>query len=297
MSSMAGYHAGMDMTNTAGPWALLPATLTALHDALELLAHDGAAAVSALRIAEPERPRIQYAGSVAIIPLRGIITHRPSLLAWMFGGTDLVTFTALLDAALASSSVRSIVLDVDSPGGTVAGVTEAAARIREARDQKPVVAVANTVAASAAYWLAAQASDLRVAPSGEVGSVGIVVRHRDLSAHLKQIGERVTLISAGPRKVDANPFQPLSLPARRDMQAAVDAFHTMMVEDIARGRGIPAATVRRTFGEGRMVRAEQAVAAGMANRIATLDQTVARLRAQGGEGPRRAMSAAEWALS
>lgn len=228
-------------------------------------------------------------GSVAVLPLIGIIAHRIGTAGDISTeGTSVQGFTKRFRDAVADAGVGSIVIDVDSPGGAVDGVPELADEIFNARGTKPIVAVANTFAASAAYWLAVQADELVVTPSGEVGSIGVFGMHEDISEALAMKGVRTTLISAGKFKTEGNPFEPLTEEARDAMQAAVDGFHDMFVKAVARGRGVKPGEVRKGFAEGRTVLAREAIDEGMADRVATLDQTVARLRGK----PRRAAASA-----
>lgn len=213
--------------------------------------------------------------AVAVIPIYGTILPKPVFSLSGGGGTSLSKFMSQFNAADSDPSVGSILLDVDSPGGSADLVPEAAAMIRNA--SKPVTAIANTMAGSAAYWLASQADELAVSPSGSVGSIGVFARHTDVSRALDADGVTVTLLSAGPHKVEGNPYQPLSDSARTAIQASVDEFYDMFTADVARGRGIAQADVEGAFGGGRMVLARAAVDAGMADRIATFDSVVAQM--------------------
>jgi signal peptide peptidase SppA len=183
---------------------------------------------------------------------------------------------AHLDELVADKSVEAIVLDVDSPGGSVYGVEELAMKIHAASKQKKIVAVANSMAASAAYWLAAQASELVVTPGGEVGSIGVYMMHRDVSRALDTRGEKVTLVSAGERKTAGHPYGPLEGVALDELQAGVNDYYDKFVRAVARGRNATLTAVREGFGKGGMVRAEGAVKAGMADRVATLDDVLKR---------------------
>ena len=131
-------------------------------------------------------------------------------------------------------------MNVDSPGGLIDLVPETAALIRTVRETKPVIAVANTYAASAAYWLASQASDLVVTPSGEVGSIGVYMPHLDVSGWEEQQGVKTTLISAGKYKTERSPFEPLSDEAAAAMQDTVDKYYGMFTYGVAVGRGTSA---------------------------------------------------------
>jgi signal peptide peptidase SppA len=223
-------------------------------------------------------PRSQQSyGAVAVIPIRGMISNRANLMTQYSGGTSVEKLKSQFRASLADSSVKAIVFDVDSPGGTVEGVPELADEIYKSRGQKKSVAVANVMAASAAYWLASAAGELVVAPSGAVGSIGVFAAHDDFSKALEQAGIKTTFISAGKYKVDGNEVEPLSDSARADMQSKVDAFYSMFVKSVARSRSTSQDDVRGGFGEGRMVLAAAAIKEGMADRVATMDETLVRL--------------------
>jgi len=262
------------------PWAVLPGTLATIVDLLTFRAAGGVLTAEHVRErigAGPPARQPAVAGAVAVIPLYGVLAPRATMMTQMSGGTSLQQFSAAVRQAANSSRIDSILLDVDSPGGMVDMVPEAAAELRAARTRKPVVAVANTDAASAAYWLAAQADELVVTPSGSVGSIGVFAAHNDRSRKLDMEGVTTTLISAGKHKVEGNPFEPLSEDARVAIQGTVDEYYGMFVADVAKGRRVGVAAVRDGFGEGRMVTANAAVRERMADRVDTFDATLARM--------------------
>jgi capsid assembly protease len=278
------------------PWAIVPEKLSVIAGIVALRAAGGRLAESEIRArlhaaAISAGPRSQQSyGAVAVIPIRGMISNRANLMSQYSGGTSLEKLTSQFRAALADSGVKAIVFDVDSPGGTVEGVPELAEEIYKSRGQKKSIAVANVMAASAAYWLASAAGELVVAPSGAVGSIGVFSAHEDMSKALEQEGVKVTLVSAGKYKTDGSDIEPLSDTARADMQAKVDAFYGMFVKSVARGRRASQDDVRGGFGQGRMVLAAAAVKEGMADRVATMDDTLARLGA-GESNPARIAAA------
>lgn len=267
------------------PDALRQIAAVARADSPVLRAIDGDA------LAALGRADVTVRGASAVIPLRGVITPAGSLLSLLFGGGlgGLQGFRASLREALASDEVSTIVLDVDSPGGLVDLVTETAAEVRAAREQKPIIAVANTLIASAAYWLAAQADEVVVTPSGDVGSIGVYMVHEDWSAANAAIGVEPTYIAAGRYKTEGNPDEPLSDEARAAMQASVDDLFDLFVEDVAAGRGTTPDAVRNGYGEGRVLRARAAVAAGLADSVASFEETFQRV-ARARQGARRADS-------
>lgn len=224
------------------------------------------------------RSQTDVRGGVAIVPLQGVITPRGGFLDLLFGGGGgLQGFRSNLAEALQADEVNSIVLDVNSPGGSVSLVTEVAAELRAARGIKPITAVANTMAASAAYQIAAQADEVVVTPSGQTGSIGTYLVHTDWSKFNADLGVAPTYVYAGKYKVEANADEPLDDEARAALQASVDEHYGQFVADVAAGRGVSAAEVRAGYGEGRVLNANAAVAAKLADRVATIDDVVVEL--------------------
>jgi signal peptide peptidase SppA len=181
------------------------------------------------------------------------------------------------DALLENEAVGTIVLDVDSPGGTVYGVPELAHKIQAGRDRKPIVAVANAEAASAAYWLASAASEIVVTPSGNVGSIGAYAMHVDQTALNESLGVKPKYIAYGKYKTEGNPDEPLSDEAEEEIRKRVNRYGVMFEEAIAANRGVPLATVRADYGQGRMLDADSAKRAGMVDRVESFEATIARL--------------------
>lgn len=231
-------------------------------------------------------------GVVAVLGVMGVISQRASQVDDISGpgGTSIERLTQRFRSALNDNGVKAIVFDVDSPGGGVYGVQELADEIRAARGQKPMVAVANSLAASAAYWLASAADELVVAPSGEVGSIGVFSAHEDLSGLLEAEGVKVTLVSAGKFKTEGNPFEALGEEARGAIQSRVDDYYNAFVKAVSKGRGVPVESVRKGMGQGRVVGAKQAMAEKMADREGTLDDTVRRLASKRPEAASAATS-------
>jgi signal peptide peptidase SppA len=224
------------------------------------------------------QPRTQ--GVTALIPLRGTITHRMGGMAESSGGMSAERFTKMIQQAAADPSVSAIVIDTDSPGGTVNGVSEAADAVYQARQSKPVVAVANGMMASAAYWIASQAHEVIAVPSlvdASIGSIGVYTVRQDLSEALAKQGIKTTIISAGKFKIEGSPTEPLSDEAKATLQKAVNAAYASFTGAVARGRGVDQAAVQNGYGEGHALSAVDAKRAGLVDRIATMDETLARL--------------------
>lgn len=267
------------------PWAILPSKLSIIlevaqrHAAGEQIDPEQIQTAMAARSANGTGTR--QAGAVAVLNISGTLIPHGDALAEMFGAMSCDRIGALYHQALADPAVSGIVLNFDSPGGSVSGVPELASDILKSRGQKPVVAIANHLCASAAYWLATAADELVCTPSSECGSIGVLAAHQDLSGALEQAGVKTTLISAGKYKTEGAPFGPLSEEALADIQGRVDDYYGMFTAAVANGRGVPVSQVRAGFGEGRVVGAKEAVALGMADRIDTLEGVIGSLLKQG----------------
>jgi len=212
---------------------------------------------------------------VAVIPVHGTLVRRTVGLEAESGLTSYAALAAQLDAALASPDVRAILLDVDSPGGESGGVFDLADRIRAATKVKPVWAVANDMAFSAAYALASAASKVFVSRTGGVGSIGVIAMHVDQSERDLQDGVRYTAVFAGDRKNDLNPHEPISSEAHAFLKAEVNRIYGLFVETVARNRGIEPSAVRDT--EAGLFFGQAAVSLGLADAIGTFDDALAQL--------------------
>jgi signal peptide peptidase SppA len=271
------------------PWAIRPEALEVIIDivrdrSLGEVLSDGELAERLAGRAEKKPSEI---GSVAVLPLYGSLFPRANLFSDISGGTSLEVFANRLGELDRDPRVTAIIFDIASPGGTVDMVPETAEKIRNTSTR--TVAVANTEAASAAYWLASQADELVVTPSGEVGSIGVWTAHQNMARAEEMKGVQTTLISAGKYKVEGHPFGPLGDEAAEALQSKVDAYYEMFVSDVALGREVSTDTVRSGFGEGRMLLATSALAEGMVDRIATLEQVI---RSEAGASTPTAIAAA-----
>jgi signal peptide peptidase SppA len=229
-------------------------------------------------------------GQIAVIPFHGVVAQRLNLMQSMSGGTSTEMFGKALQEQVNNPQVKAIVIDCDSPGGSVYGTDELASQIFAARGTKPIVAVCNSLMASAAYYALSQADEVVITPGGELGSIGVIAMHIDQSEYNAQEGIKPTIIIFGKYKAEGNPHQPLNEEALAEIQAQVDRYGNMFLKAVARGRDVSVETVRTKFGQGRVFGAQQAVSLGMADRVATLDQTIQRF-ASGGRVSRRGAAA------
>jgi len=261
------------------PWAILETRLLAICDWLELraagetLSEDERLA----RIGSAAKPSARRAGAIQVLPVYGVLSHRANLLAAISGGTSTELLAGAIRQAREDPQIGAIVLDVDSPGGSVFGVQELADEVFATRGVKPVVAVANSMAASAAYWIASQADEVVLTPSGEVGSIGVLTVYDEVTGAAEKAGVKRTFIAAGKYKAEASGFEPLTTEARDAIQARVDDYYQAFVRAVARGRGVTQTAVQDGYGEGRMVGARDALRMGMVDRVDTLETVLAGL--------------------
>lgn len=205
---------------------------------------------------------------IAVIEIAGTLVHRGAWIGQSSGLTSYEGIAAQLQAALADPAIRGIALDIDSFGGEVAGAFDLADRIRAARQVKPVHAFVADHALSAAYALASQADRIILPRTGAVGSIGVVAMHSDMSGALDQKGIAVTLIHAGARKVDANPYQPLPEAVRGRIAGELEDLRQLFAETVAEGRGRRLDTSQALGTEAAVFRGEAAVFAGLADEVA-----------------------------
>jgi len=250
------------------PWAILP-------EALEKYIKESQK-IQAIE-SRPDASRAEKKGRIAWLPLYGPISQKPDMWMEMFGGTSTEEFGAVFDGMIADNNIAVILIEVDSPGGSVYGVHELSEKIYNSRGKKPIVAVVNSLAASAAYHIASAVDEIVVTPSGEVGSIGVYTMHTDVSEYEKQMGIKRTFIQAGKYKTEGNPYQPLATEAEKAIQERVDEYYDAMTADIGKYRGTTQLGVKRSFAGGRVVGARDAVNRGMADRIGTLESEVQRL--------------------
>lgn len=210
---------------------------------------------------------------VGIVPIVGELVNRG---AYLGASSGLVSYEGVqqqLRNAAADPQVRSIVLDIDSPGGMSSGCSETAALVRDISMAKPVVAVANSLTCSAAYAIASGANKIIASPSSQVGSIGVLYIHADRSGELSKRGLKFTIINAGAHKADGHPFGPLSDDVHADIQAMVNAHYEAFVNLVAEGRpSLSAEQIRDT--EARVYSARDAVDNGLADEVGTFDQAV-----------------------
>lgn len=217
----------------------------------------------------------RVANGVAVVQFAGALVHRTRMEAdstYLLGYNDMAT---AIENAMEDPNVHAILQVWDSPGGEAQGAFEFGQRMFDVRGRKPMLAIADGMACSAAYLGASAADELVVSGTGYAGSIGVVSRHVDVSGALAQDGIKVTHIFAGAHKVDGNPYEPLPEAVRADWQAEMDGLYNDFVQAVARHRNVDAALVRNT--QARTYRGVAAVAARLADRVGTTDALISEL--------------------
>lgn len=279
---------------TGTVWAILPEKLDAICAFLEHRLEHGAFTPEEVRAAigettepaEPQTFEVEAASpggnsrgtSVVVMPLQGVIARRMNMMMDVSGGTSTEEFGRAFTAAANDPKVRAIVLDVDSPGGSVDGVQELADMIYAARENgTEVIASVNGIAASAAYWIASAASRIVASPSARVGSIGTILVHTEYTEADAQAGVKRTVIRAGANKAVGNPHEKLTREAEDVLQDEVNEYNAMFVNGVARNRGIDADHVMAEYGQGKVFVAARAAEIGMIDGVSTMDELLASL--------------------
>lgn len=227
-------------------------------------------------VTEDARDRsFQVVNRVAIIPVLGTLVQRSFGLQALSGLTSYHSLESAFVEALEDRGVDAIALDIDSPGGEVKGLFDFADRVYAARGEKPIWAVVNEHAFSAAYAIASAADRVLIPRTGGVGSVGVVSMHVDQSKRDETEGIAFTYVFAGDKKVDGNSHEPLSDRAETDMQKRVDDTYSLFARTVARNRGISEEAVRGT--EAGVFWGEDAITAGFADEILGANESLSRL--------------------
>lgn len=218
------------------PWLIEPAAHRAICAALESRADVGDVPARA----DERFPQGEYfhrMGGTARVPLAGIMGKHLSMLETLCGGCDLAFFQKGIEQAMADDGVKQIVLDINSPGGTVTGVPEFAAMVRRAREVKPVVAYTESLMCSAAMWIGSQAQLIVATPSARVGSIGVYRTWLDDERANEMDGYKRELFEAGKHK--AAGLRPITQEERVIFQAEVDELHAQFKAEVRRFRDVP----------------------------------------------------------
>jgi signal peptide peptidase SppA len=258
-------------------WAMAPEALRRV--AAEAAAMRGAAGREQGRqVASPGAAGRPYRleDGLAVIPIQGSLLkeyHYPPF--W----TSYVVVRYQLEAALTDPEVRAVLLDIDSPGGSVAGFQDLAEAVLAARGRKPVYAWTDGQACSGAYGVACGAKSFAASPMAEVGSVGVVWFHSELSKYDERIGLTVTVLRSGEFKALGNDAEPLDAKAREVHQAQLDGMYALFRDLVVRARGVSAEKYE-DWAEGRVFLAGDAVSVGLLDRACARDEFLSFIKTE-----------------
>ncbi len=272
------------------PWALMPAKIEEIYAFLDRRLAGEKLAIPESRVpaknSNADEAAYQVIDGVAVLPVYGVIDKRMNMLSRFSGGTSTELLARDFRQALADPKVQAILLDVDSPGGSVDGPKDVADLIYQSREQKPVVAFANGLMASAAYWIGSAAQTIVAPATAEVGSIGVVAMHYDYSAWDEKAGIKRTAITAGKYKRIASDEKPLSKEGAAYIQDAVDTFYSLFLEAVGKNRGQTPEQVHAEMADGRIFIGKKALKAGLIDQIGNFNDALALARAKGGAMPK-----------
>ncbi|HEY0064720.1 MAG TPA: S49 family peptidase [Telluria sp.] len=280
----------------SGPWAIEPGKLLELQAiyATHLRGEQIDIAAVEARLGRPlanEQKAYEIVDGVAIISIEGVVAKKMNMFGAISGGaSSQIARQSVIDAHK-DSAVHSIIQFVDSPGGTVDGTQTYSETVFESRGQKPIVTLGSGIMASAAYWFGSAASAVYIADgTTSVGSIGVVVSHKDISGAEAARGIKTTELSAGKYKRIASEYAPLSEDGRQSIQDRLDYMYSLFVGDVAKYRGVSAEKVLADMAEGRIFTGQQAVDAGLVDGIMSLDALIVKLNQERGMSSRSATS-------
>jgi len=226
--------------------------------------------------AEKSELPLQVVNGVAVIPVMGVLEKRPNWISDFFGDTTYFAVGRAIQAAAADREVEKILLRIDSPGGTVDGLSDLGDTIRQVREKKPVIAQVEGLAASAAYYLASQATKIYASRTDLIGSIGTYMAVYDWSAMFAKEGVKPVVITSGKHKAAGFPGTEITDEQKAEFQRIVDFYFEDFLTAVSRGRGV-AKSVVKAAADGRVFPAEEAKSMGLIDGIRTMDETTSVL--------------------
>ena len=265
------------------PWAIQPEKYQEILHIYHAHVHGEKIDIAAIeaQIGRPlknQQARYQIIDGVAVIPVHGVIAKRMNMMTDISGGSSTQIIADDLKTVLADPEVKAILLDIDSPGGTIDGTQDLAQLIMASRGEKTIAALADGMMASAAYWIGSAAEQVYMTnDTSIIGSIGVVATHQDWSKQEEKMGVKTTEIYAGKYKRIASQYAPLSDEAKAYIQDQVDYFYTVFVNDVAAQRGVDVDTVLEKMADGKLFIGRQAIDAGLVDGITSMAELIKKL--------------------
>jgi signal peptide peptidase SppA len=262
------------------PWAIVPEKLFEIQEIYRTHLRGDKIDIEAIEAQtgkplDNKKERYQIVNDTAIIPIQGVIAKKMNLFTQISGGASTHLVGRDIKEALADDSIKSILLDIDSPGGTVDGTQELGDIVFAGRDKKPIIAYSDGMIASAAYWIGSAADKIYISGDTiDIGSIGVVASHVDYSEWEKKVGIKTTEIYAGKYKRIASDTKPLSKEGKQYIQDQVDYLYSIFVDQVAKNRGVSSEKVLKDMADGRIFIGKQAITAGLVDGVSTLDRLI-----------------------
>jgi len=258
---------------SGAPWVIQPQSLQQILDIAARVHEPNWEAVALKRADRVMNDVLEMHGSVAVVNVIGPIFRYANMFTAISGATSIEILARSFGAVVDDPKVSAILLNVDSPGGEVAGISELARAIYAARQKKTVWAYVDDLAASGAYWLAAAAERIIVSDTSQIGSIGVITT---MTEEPKNVGGRklYTIVSSQSpaKRPDPETDEGMAI-----LQATVDDLANVFVEAVARYRAVSTARVTEKFGLGFVIGAAKAVAVGAADDIGTFEEVIREL--------------------
>lgn len=228
-----------------------------------------------------ELPRLlRVADGVATIRIAGALNNSAHWLNQYLGATGYPEIREALVHAANDPAIKSIVLDIASGGGAVAGMFDTSELIAKIDEKiKPVYAFSDSAIMSAAYALGVSARTVTISKSAEAGSVGVLIVHQEMSQMMEKVGITPTVIRAGKYKALGNPYEPLSELAKEELQASVDHSYGLFIDHVAQHRSVTSVIADSKMGQGRVFPGERAKDVGLVDAIGTFDDVMGKAQA------------------
>jgi signal peptide peptidase SppA len=218
-------------------------------------------------------------GDVGVVTISGSLVNNASWINEFVGATGYPEIRDALMHAVNDPACKAIVLDINSGGGAVSGVSDTADLIKKIdAEVKPVHTYSDGAIASAAYWLGASARSLDIGKVTEAGSIGVLTVHKEFSQALKNEGINATVLRAGEFKALGNPYETLSDKAKAEIQGQLDQMYTMFAQHVADARGVSYAVADQKMGQGRVFMGQSAVDVGLADCVTSFDAVISKVQ-------------------
>ena len=254
------------------PLAMAPQSFRALAGTLTVMVNGGGGTQANAFVGQFDH-QVQFSvtrNGTAIVPIHGTLIDRGAWMGNHCGNTSYEGLTEQFKRLANDDGIKRVILDINSGGGMVAGIWDIFPGLDALKDKKPVVAIAQNFAASAAYAIASAAHEVVITRAGHVGSVGVIAQHMSVEKMMERIGLDSTLITSGAKKAEGNPFEALPESVKADWQKRVKKSHKQFVAHVSKYRGLDTEAVRAT--EAGLFEGQEAVDAGFADYVMGFDE-------------------------